>query len=126
MPRQSAVAQLPPPNLVPSLDNLNVEDLMWYGATLPGAAPTRKADLVAYVADALRDPDRLRSLWSQLSAGQQQVIAEILHNLEGKYDADVLTAKYPQVAPPARMTRYSMSSWDMKRSSATPFDFFFF
>src|SRR4051794_31873814 len=112
MPRQSLAAQLPPPNVLQALENLTVEDLKWYASGLPGSSPTRKADLVAYVAGPLRDPDRLRELWRQLSAGQQQVIAEIIHNLGGKYDADVLAAKYPQVAAPTRMTLYSIFSWE--------------
>jgi hypothetical protein len=127
MPRQSLSAQFPPPDLLPSLEGLTVEDLKWYATALPGQSPTRKADLVSYIAAALRNPEIFRDLWRQLTLGQQQVVAEVVHNGDGRYDGDVMTAKYPAVPAPALSPRYDSSYWRSgKRNSAKPFDLLFY
>src|SRR5262245_50284480 len=115
-------------NLEASLYALIVEELKWYVGALPEAAPTRKGELVGLLSRILLDPKRLRKLWSELTPVQQQVIAEVVYNQGGRYDADVIEAKYPASSAPksARSMGYSFYAIGGKKTHATPYDLFFF
>ncbi|HEU5103141.1 MAG TPA: helicase-associated domain-containing protein [Roseiflexaceae bacterium] len=128
MPRASQSAAPVYPNLDSTLYTLNVEDLKWYLSVQPGSVPTRKPELVAALKQALLDPAGLRALWSRLAPGQQQVVAEVAHNLGGHYDAGLLEAKYPEVPAPKHPRGYSGGFYVIggKKEIATPFDVFFY
>jgi hypothetical protein len=115
------------PTLENSLYALNVDELKWYVAALPGPAPTRKAELVAMLSRALLDPANLRALWARLTPAQQHVIAEVVHNQGGRYNTEVIEAKYPSsVAPKTPRTMgYNFYVIGAKKEHATPYDLFF-
>src|SRR4029079_9265199 len=127
MPRAQTSAPVLP-NLEVSLFRLNVDDLKWYTGVLPGNTPPRKGDLVATLTHALTDPAALRKLWSQLTAVQQQGVAEVVHNLGGLYNADLIEAKYPGSQTPKNPRTFGYSFYVIggKRESARPFDLFFY
>src|SRR5262249_41695156 len=56
MPRVSQSAVPVYPNIDAALYSLNVDDLKWYLAALPGSVPTRKPELVAALKQALLEP----------------------------------------------------------------------
>jgi hypothetical protein len=116
------------PNLDVSLFRLNVDDLKWYTGVLPGNTPPRKGDLVATLTHALTDPAALRKLWSQLTAVQQQIVAEVVHNLGGLYNADLIEAKYPGSQTPKNPRTFGYGFYVIggKKESARPFDLFFY
>jgi hypothetical protein len=88
------------PDLETAIYNLTVEDLKWYAAFLPAKTPTRKAELVAQLKQLLLDPARLRQLWAQIPTNHQQAVSEVAHKLNGRYNGEVLRAKYPNVPVP--------------------------
>src|SRR5919202_4659766 len=100
MPTATAPEATALPSLSESLYLANAEELKWYLSALPGKTPTRKADLVDALLRALTDPAGLARLWAQLSPEQQQVVGEVVHHGGGRYDAEVIAAKYAQVAAP--------------------------
>ena len=115
------------PTVMESLYNLTVDELKWYAAYLPGKAPMRKADLVDALQAVLTNPDEVRRLWAQLTPEQQQVVGEVVHRQQGRYDSQVIGAKYPGVRAP-RTTRYSSSysgSYGKKREPPAAFDLLF-
>jgi hypothetical protein len=130
MPRASQPAVPIYPNLEAALYALNVEDLKWYLSVLPSSTPARKAELVAALKQALLDPAGLRALRARLAPGEQQVVAEVAHNLGGRYDSGLLEAKYPDVPAPKSARGYSASFYvigsSRKPESAKPFDLFFY
>jgi hypothetical protein len=108
---------------------MTVEQLQWCVGALPESAPTRKGELVALLARVLGDEARIRVLFSQLTSVQQRVLAEIAHSQSGRYDAEVIEAKYPGSKAPKnpRMFGYSLYGFgSQKKEQATPFDLFFF
>src|SRR5436190_2180320 len=106
----SLVALLP--SLSGALYTLTVDDLKAYASVLTERAPTRKADLVSEIAGALRNPRVVRALWDRLSEVQRQVVAEVVHNLGGRFDSELIEAKYPGSAAPAG----AGYSWDWNGS----------
>jgi hypothetical protein len=104
MPRTTAQPELP--NLETSLNGLTVEYLKWYAGALGGPVPTRKAELVRKIQGELTSTDALRSRYQQLSAGEQQVVSEVVHALGGIYDSERITAKYPEVRRPRHPDPY--------------------
>jgi len=130
MPRASQPAAPVYPNLDAALYALNVDDLKWYLSALPGSVPARKPELVAALKQALSDPATLRMLWSRLTRVQQLVVAEVAHNLGGRYNAGLLEAKYPDAPAPKTSRGYGASFYvlggNRKKETATPFDLFFY
>lgn len=100
-------AALPLPTVAESLRALTVEQLKWYASGLPGPKPTRKEDLVGLLLPLGTDPWEVRRLWERLSAADQGVIAELVYRLDGRYDAEVLRAKYPDATVPHFPNVYS-------------------
>ena len=92
-----AMAELP--KLEAALNNLTVGDLKWYASALANSLPTRKGELVGVLLQLLQ-PARLRQLWGQLSPERQHLVSEVVHNLGGRYNAEMLHAKYPNVPAP--------------------------
>jgi hypothetical protein len=117
-----------PARLEPTLYGLNVEALKWYAAFLPEKTPTRKGELATLLARALLDRARLRQLWASLTTVQQHVIAEVVHNTGGRYDAELISAKYPRVAAPksAQVSSYGYFGRDREDYRARAFDLFFY
>jgi hypothetical protein len=128
MPRVSQPAAPAFPTLDGTLLALNVDDLKWYLGALPGPVPSRKPELVAALKQALTDDATLQSLVSRLDAVQQQVIAEVAHQLGGQYNAGLIEAKYPGSPLPKGPRGYSASFYvfGAKKEPITPFDVFFF
>ncbi|HJZ50365.1 MAG TPA: helicase-associated domain-containing protein [Roseiflexaceae bacterium] len=128
MPRVSQSAVPVYPNIDAALYSLNVDDLKWYLAALPGSVPTRKPELVAALKQALLEPAELQFLWSRLTPVQQQVVSEVAHNLGGQYNAGLIEAKYPDAPSPKSPRGYGYSFYVIggKKEVATPFDLFFY
>jgi hypothetical protein len=127
MPTVTAPEATALPSLGESLYLANTDELKWYLSALPGKTPTRKADLVDALLIALTDPAGLARLWAQLSPEQQQVVGEVVHHGGGRYDAEVIAAKYPRVAAPRTgHDRYGYSyAYGAKREPPTAFDLLF-
>jgi hypothetical protein len=128
MPRVSQPAVPVFPTLDGTLFALNVDDLKWYLGALPGAIPARKPELVAALKQALTNQATLQSLLAGLSSVQQQVLAEVVHQLGGQYNTGLLEAKYPDSPLPKGPRGYSASFYVFggKKEPITPFDVFFF
>ncbi len=128
MPRTTKTTILPLPKLEPTLQALTVEQLKWYATALPGQPPTRKGELVSWIAGHLAQGPALRKLWEQISAEQQAVIADVVHYQDGHYHPEVLQARYPQVAAPEGPSDYAYYSFGgtRERKTAKPFDLVFF
>jgi hypothetical protein len=96
---------------------------------MPGKSPTRKAELIALLVGALTNPEQLRQLYSQLPSAYQHTIAEVVHALGGRYQGEILRAKYPDVpapkGPPSGYYAYYGRS-DATDRRAAAFDMFFF
>lgn len=122
MARDATVGAAALPTLQETLSSLTVESLKWYATALPGGKmPTRKAELVDALLRSLGDPGQLRRLWEQLTPGQRQVIGDIVHRDEGRYDQEVITARHPGVPPPAAPPSY----YGARQARAQAFDLFF-
>ncbi len=127
---QASPSQAPTlPNVEQSLTNMTVDELKWYAVVVATKVPTRKADLIRLLVQALTSPAEVRRLWDQLSPVQQSVVAEIVHALAGRYDPQVIAAKYPGAATPANPRGYDgfyvFYSSGRKQQVATPFDVLF-
>jgi hypothetical protein len=123
--RDATVGAAALPTLQETFFGLTVESLKWYATVLPGGkGPTRKADLVDALLRHLGDPGHLRRLWEQLTPGQRQVIGDVVHRDEGRYDQEVIQARYPAVPPPAAPPAYYYG-YGAKPARATAFDLFF-
>jgi Helicase conserved C-terminal domain len=128
MPRAQTPAEILFPTLEASLYRSTVDDLKWYASAIQDNPPTRKGDLVAVLTRALTDQTTLKRLWAGLTPVQQHIVAEVAHNLGGKYEADLIEAKYPGSQPPKLSRNYSYSFYSSakKKDNATPYDLFFF
>ncbi len=117
---------------LPSLEHcaaaMTVDDLKWYAAALPVKAPTRKAELVQVLVQSLTNPQVVQQLWPGLTPLQRLVVAEVVHHQGGRYDAEVLAAKYPGATPPANPRAYDgyrVIGFGAGRTPATPYDVLF-
>lgn len=121
---------IPLPNLEYSLASFTVEDLKWSAAVLATKLPTRKADLIALIVSALTNPAEIERLWSRLTRLQQQVVAETVHNLGGRYDGELIEAKYPGATAPLGARGYGGThiyfSFGTHKKPATLYDILFF
>src|SRR5947208_342559 len=122
MPRAQAVTPSTLPHLAEGLSGMNVDELRWYAALLPGKVPMRKADIIAMIAGSLTDVEQVRRFWAQLTPHQQGVIADVIHNNNGLYDTEVMEARHPGIAPPAEPERYFGYLSGRKKRNATAFD----
>ncbi len=109
------------------LSSLTVDQLKWYAALLSGAPPPRKGELVDRIEERLHNPGEVRRLWERLSPIEQQVVAEVVHGLNGRYDAEVVPAKYPAAAAPNAASSGYMDLYSSRRTQkpATPYDLLF-
>jgi hypothetical protein len=108
---------------------MTVDQLQWCAGALPESTPTRKGELVALLARTLGDAGRIRLLLSQLTPLQQQVLAEVAHSQSGRYDAEVIEAKYPGSKTPKNPRTFGYGFYvigSQKKEYATPFELFFF
>lgn len=121
---------LPALNLEQSLASYTVEDLKWSAAVIATKLPTRKADLIALLVTALTDAASLTQLWTRMTAVQQRVVAEVVHSLGGRYNAELLEAKYPGAATPLSGRGYGgpyvYYGVGANKKQATPYDILFF
>ncbi|HEX5688601.1 MAG TPA: hypothetical protein VFX76_01280, partial [Roseiflexaceae bacterium] len=115
------------PRLEAALNNITVGEIKWYAGALADTLPTRKAELAAVVLKLLQ-PSHLRRLWGQLSPEQQHVVSDVVHSLGGRYNAEMLRAKYPETPAPASPPGgyYGYSLRDPKDRHATQFDLLFY
>lgn len=75
------------------LDILTVDELKKRVALLPTVErPTRKADLVALIAQHL-DGERLRALWDRLDETQKQAVSEAIYAADGMFHAEKFQAQ---------------------------------
>lgn len=127
MPRASTPAQAPLPPLEASLFRLTVDDLKWYAAALgANPLPARKGELTELLRRALTERAELKKLVDQLTLQQRLVVAEVVHNLGGLFQADRIAAKYSgSPAPKASRSFVYFSSFGQKKQSATPYDLLF-
>ena len=120
MPRNLYAAR-PIPSVLEALSALTVEDLKWYASLLERKVPTRKAEIMAPLVDALTDPAEIRRLFGRLTKLQQQVIAEVVHKLDGRYERMVLEAKYPGSQTPINpRTQYSYNYYSFGSGKSKP------
>jgi len=96
MPKQRLPAPVELPNLTQSLLLFSVDDLKWYAKVLTDKPPARRGELVVLLTDRLTDDVEVRRLWERLTPVQQQVVSEVVHQLGGRYNGEVIGAKYPQ------------------------------
>jgi len=109
-----------------ALTSLTVDQLKWYAVLFPGGTPQRKPELVSRIEERLRDPSEMGRLWAALSPIEQQVVAEAVHELNGRYDAEVIPAKYPSAAPPNGASYSSCSDYSGRHQQpATAYDVLF-
>jgi hypothetical protein len=115
------------PRLEAALNNMTVGDLKWYASALAEKLPTRKGELAAVMLQLLQ-PAQLRKVWGQLSPEQQHLVSEVVHNLGGRYNPEMLRAKYPNAPAPQPPSGgyYSYSPRDPKARHVTPFDLLFY
>src|ERR671938_120264 len=106
MPRPPSVTPSTLPQLAEGLSGMNVDELKWYAALLPGKVPMRKAEIVAMISGSLIDMEQVRRLWAELTPRQQEVIADVIYNNNGLYDPEVMDARHPGVVAPAEPTPY--------------------
>ena len=108
------------------LSALTVDQLKWYAALLPGEMPSRKGELVDRIEERLRDPGEVRQLWAALSRIEQHVVAEAVHRLNGRYDDEVIPAKYPTAAAPnSASPGYDRYTGRRLQKPATAYDLLF-
>jgi hypothetical protein len=130
MLRSETSAALDTPFIEHHLSTLTVEELKWYAAVLASRLPTRKAELVTLLTKALTNSTEVQRLWEQLTPVQRQVVAEVVHTLSGRYDAEVIEAKYPGAKTPVN-ARISSIGYEVfygshgRRKPATPYDLLF-
>jgi hypothetical protein len=92
MPRGRATSE--PDLLRDVLENYTVPVLRGLARLLDKGLPTHKAELVSLIVKHLEDPQRLRELWAQLDARQQEAVAETAHSASGQFDVAAFRAKY--------------------------------
>src|SRR5262245_57051730 len=129
MPRTQISPAPTLPTLETSLSAMTVDQLQWYAGALPEHTPTRKGELIALLAGTLGDTTRIRLLLSQLTPVQQQVLAEAAHSPTGRYDAEMIEAKYPGSKTPKNPRTFGYGFYgygSQKKEYATPFELFFF
>ena len=104
-----------------------MDQLKWYAVLFPGGTPQRKDELVNWIEERLCEPREVRRLWAALTPIEQQVVAEAVHELNGRYDAQVIPAKYPSAAPPngAGYSYGTYYSGRHQQKPATPYDVLF-
>jgi hypothetical protein len=86
MPYYYAIS--PTSTLEQALQQSTVDELKVLCQLLPGGKlPTRKADLVAHVMQALQGKS-LQKLWAQCDRLQQSAIAEVVHSDSPRFFAD--------------------------------------
>jgi hypothetical protein len=112
---------LPLPNLATALSELTNPILTERALVLGSNPPTRKAELIHLLTSALTDAQTLKNLCEQMSSGEQQVIAELIYNLGGRYNNSVIEAKYGTNWRTPRPSRDRVTRWN----KATPFDLLF-
>src|SRR5262245_31989003 len=109
-----------------SLSALTVDRLRWYaGALSPAPAVTRKADWIAALERVLLDPAEVGRLWEQLAPEQREVVSVAVHELGGRYDAEVVKARLPGRPRPRSPDHYGYYGGRRKESVATPYDLLF-
>lgn len=82
------------PTLSEALNHQTVEQLKALASLLSaGTIPTRKAELVNYIHQALQGK-MLRQLWQQCDVTQQAAIAEVVHSEDDRYQAQRFVNKY--------------------------------
>ena len=82
--------------------------------------PTRKAELVAAIAQYLRSP-KLKKIWKDLNDLQQAAIAEAIYTTSGRYLPEQFRAKYGQLPDWESRTAYYRYN-----TPADPLDLFFY
>jgi hypothetical protein len=92
MSRETASPQ--PNSLQDLLERHRVYELKPLARLLAASLPTRKAELIALIAEHVRDLDRLRQLWDSLDEIQQAAVSEALY--AGPFDTTRFYAKYGQ------------------------------
>ena len=92
MPRGRKNVQ--PETLIEVLEGYTVPNLKALAQVLKAEAPTRKADLVALIAQHLEDTDHLRRLWDAMDKLQQAAVSEVVHSPSPLFDANGFRAKY--------------------------------
>jgi len=108
------------------LSSLTVDQLKWYAVLFPGETPSRKSELIDSIEQRLRDTAEIRQLWAALSLIEQHVVAEAVHQLDGRYDAEIIPAKYPGAAAPSSASSgYDLYSGRRSRKPATAYDLLF-
>lgn len=75
------------------LTAFTVPDLKDLASHLPGEKPTRKNELVEFIAAALLGPE-VKAIWSGLDELQRQAVAECVHHPRGLYSTEQFRAKY--------------------------------
>src|SRR5690348_390644 len=100
-----------------SLSALTVDILKWYAGGLPSApAVTRKADWIAAIERVLLDPAEVGRLWEQIAPEQREVVSLAVHELGGRYDAEVIRARRPGAPRPRSASPYSYGTYGRRRS----------
>src|SRR5437016_200242 len=80
--------------LTDALNLLTVDELKKRVVLLPTMErPTRKADLVALIAQHL-DGERLQALWHRLDELQRQAVSETIYAADGVFHTEKFQAKY--------------------------------
>lgn len=125
-----SVTLIDEPNTTESLLFLTVEELKWYARLVPGKAPIRKGELVTFLLKTLTNSEQVRSLWNQLDAQQQLVVAEAIHQHQGRYVGDIMAAKYPGVGAPRHPNAYDFGGFGNlfgrpAKKDPTPYDLLF-
>lgn len=116
------------PALAALLASRTVEDLKWLALAIGKLPPARKAELVQFIVTGLTDPTRLAQLCAALSETERLVVAEVIHNLGGRYDTDVIEAKYGAVQRPrsaGELWGTTILGASKRRPAARPFDLLF-
>jgi hypothetical protein len=80
--------------------------------------PTRKAELIKWIATCLQDDAFVKALYQQMTPLEQAVLQETVHSPDAKLDAFRFKAKYgsvPSISIPSRW-----SSWRQKEEKKLP------
>ncbi|TAK34360.1 MAG: hypothetical protein EPO21_09855 [Chloroflexota bacterium] len=126
MPGTQTNIDVPILTLRQALEGHTVEELKWYARALLDKLPTRKGELVTLLFDTLTNPTELRRLWGQLGPAEREVVAEVVHHLGGRYDAEIIEAKYPGVLSANSVRRTFSYSLSGREPQATPLNLFFY
>jgi len=128
MPRTRATEHPELPPLLTALSPLSIDQLKWYAEPLQQTSPKRKGELLAAVVAELTKPETVRRLWGQLSAAQQQVVAEVIHHFAGRYEEEPIVARAPGTQQPRhpRSSEVSRSmGYGRKHLHASAYDLLF-